>query len=164
LWREGETYPKDEYELHGLFANNEVDFSITQAIVGAGALIDEGLVPETSRAFVFDNYMIGDFNYVAIPSNASNKAAALVLANLILDPEFQAAQVLPENGFGLGFGIDVTRVIDPAQVAMLEDALENLGEAATPADDMAKSLVGDAASPYQALVEDGWRENVLIGK
>ena len=164
LWREGETYPKDEYELHSLFANNEVDFSITQAIVGAGALIDEGLVPTTSRAFVFDNYMIGDFNYVAIPSNASNKAAALVLANLILDPEFQAAQVLPENGFGLGFGIDVTRVTDPDQVAVLEDALANLGEAATPAEDMAKSLVGDAASPYQSMVEEGWRENVLIGQ
>ncbi|MBT3338080.1 MAG: ABC transporter substrate-binding protein [Anaerolineae bacterium] len=164
LWREGETYPKDEYELHSLFANNEVDFSITQAIVGAGALIDEGLVPATSRAFVFDNYMIGDFNYVAIPSNASNKAAALVLANLILEPEFQAAQVLPENGFGLGFGIDVTRVSDPDQVAVLEDALANLGEAATPAEDMAKSLVGDAASPYQSMVEEGWREFVLIGQ
>ncbi len=164
LWREGETYPKDEYELHSLFANNEVDFSITQAIVGAGALIDEGLIPETSRAFVFDDYMIGDFNYVAIPSNASNKAAALVLANMILDPEFQAAQVLPENGFGLGFGIDVTRVSDPDQVAVLEDALANLGEAATPAEDMAKSLVGDAASPYQSMVEEGWREHVLIGE
>ncbi len=164
LWREGETYPKDEYELHSLFANNEVDFSITQAIVGAGALIDEGLVPETSRAFVFDNYMIGDFNYLAIPSNASNKAAALVLANLILEPEFQAAQVLPKNGFGLGFGIDVTRVSDPDQVAVLEEALKNLGEAATPAEDMAKSLVGDAASPYQAMVEEGWREFVLIGE
>ena len=164
LWREGETYPQDEFELHSLFANNEVDFSITQAIVGAGALIDEGLVPDTARAFVFDNYMIGDFNYVAIPANASNKAAALVLANLILDPEFQAAQVLPENGFGLGFGIDVTRVSDAAQLQALESALKNLGEAATPAEDLAKSLVGDSAAPYQTLVEDGWRENVLIGK
>jgi len=164
LWREGETYPQDEFELHSLFANNEVDFSITQAIVGAGALIDEGFVPETSRAFVFDNYMIGDFNYVAIPANASHKAAALVLTNLILDPEFQAAQVLPENGFGLGFGIDVTRVSDAAQLQALESALQNLGEAATPAKDLAKSLVGDSAAPYQTLVEDGWRENVLIGK
>ncbi|NJN18327.1 MAG: ABC transporter substrate-binding protein [Oscillochloris sp.] len=35
LWRAGETYPKDENELHALFANGEVDFSITQAIAGA---------------------------------------------------------------------------------------------------------------------------------
>ena len=39
-------------------------------------------------------------------------AAALVLANLLLEPEFQAAQILPENGFGLGYAIDVTRVTD----------------------------------------------------
>ena len=67
----------------------------------------------------------------------------------------------PENGFGLGFGINVTRVSDPAQVAVLEEALQNLGETATPAEDMAKSLVGDAASPYQSMVEDGWLEFVL---
>ncbi len=164
LWRQGETYPKDVNELHSLFANGEVDFSITQAIAGAGTLIEQGLVPETARAFVFDNYMIGDFNYVAIPANAPHKAAALVLANLILEPEMQAAQVLPENGFGLGFGIDVTRVSDPAQKQILEAALQKLGDAATPAEDLAKSLVGDAAAPYQALVEEGWRDNVLIGK
>lgn len=163
LWREGETYPADENELHSLFANGEIDFSITQAIAGAGPLINEGLVPETARAFVFDDYMIGDFNYLAIPKNAPNKPAALVLANLILEPELQAAQILPENGFGLGYGIDVTRVEDPAGVAALEAAAAQLGEAATPAADLARSLVGDSAAEYQNLVEQEWRQNVLIG-
>lgn len=164
LWRQGETYPKDENELHSLFANNEVDLSITQAIAGAGALIEQGLVPETARAFVFDQYMIGDFNYVGIPANAPHKAAALVLADLILEPEFQAAQILPENGFGLGFGIDVNRVTDPEAQTVLREAGEKLGEAATPAQDLARALVGDMAAPYQNLVEDGWREYVLVGK
>lgn len=163
LWRQGETYPKDENELHSLFANGEVDFSITQAIAGAGPLISQGLVPETARAFVFDGFMIGDFNYLAIPKNAPSKAAALVLANLILEPELQAAQILPANGFGLGYAIDVTRVTDPAQLAALQKAQAELGEAATPAADLAKSLVGDSAGEYQSLVEEGWRANVLIG-
>lgn len=43
-------------------------------------------MPQTARAFAFDANMIGDFNYVAIPTSAPNKAAALVLANLLLDP------------------------------------------------------------------------------
>lgn len=163
LWRQGETYPKDENELHSLFANGEVDFSITQAIAGAGPLINEGLIPQTARAFVFDNYMIGDFNYLAIPKNAPHKAAALVLANLILEPELQAAQILPENGFGLGYAIDVTRVTDPAQLAVLKAAQAQLGDAATPAGDLAKALVGDSAGQYQSLVEEGWRQQVLIG-
>lgn len=164
LWREGETYPKDENELHSLFANGEVDFSITQAIAGAGPLIAEGLVPETARAFVFDDYMIGDFNYLAIPKNASNKAAALVLANLILEPELQAAQILPENGFGLGYAIDVTRVTDQAQLDALSAAQARLGAAATPAEDLAAALVGDSAGEYQTLVEEGWREHVLLAQ
>lgn len=163
LWRQGETYPKDENELHSLFANREVDFSITQAIAGAGPLIAEGLAPTTARAFVFDDFMIGDFNYLAIPRNAPNKAAALALANLILEPELQAAQILPENGFGLGYAIDVTRVTDPAQRAALDAAQARLGEAATPAEDLARSLVGDSAGEYQSLVEEGWRQHVLIG-
>lgn len=164
LWREGETYPQDENELHSLFANQEVDFSITQAIAGPGPLINQGLIPETSRTFVFDNYMIGDFNYVAIPRNAPNPAAALVLANLILEPEFQAAQIIPENGFGLGFGIDITKVTDPEDVALLEEALQQLGPAATDQADLSQSMVPDSAAPYQNLVEQGWRENVLIGQ
>lgn len=161
LWRKGETYPKDEAEMTGLFANNEVDFSLTQDIAGAGSAIQQGLVPVTARAFVFDNYMIGDFNYVAIPVNAPNKAAALVLANLLLDPKLQAAQILPENGFGLGYAIDVTRVDDPEAIARLQEAAAKLGEAATPAAELAKSLVGDAAPEYQALLESEWQAYVL---
>jgi putative spermidine/putrescine transport system substrate-binding protein len=161
LWREGETYPKDESELVNLFANNEVDFSMTNDITGAGRWIADGRMPETARAFVFDNYMIGDFNYVAIPLNAPNKAAALVLANLLLEPEFQAAQILPENGFGLGYAIDVTRVTDPAAISALETAASKLGESATPASDLAKSLVGDSAAQYQGLLEQDWLKFVL---
>lgn len=161
LWREGETYPKDESELVNLFANNEVDLSMTQDITGAGRWITDGRMPETARAFVFDNYMIGDFNYVAIPLNAPNKAAALVLANLLLEPEFQAAQILPENGFGLGYAIDVTRVTDTAALSALETAASQLGDAATPASDLAKSLVGDSAAEYQGLLEQDWLTFVL---
>jgi putative spermidine/putrescine transport system substrate-binding protein len=161
LWRNGETYAKDEAELKNLFANNEVDFSMTNDITGAGTGITSDLLPATSRAFVFDKYMIGDFNYVAIPLNAPNKAAALVLANLLLEPEFQAAQILPENGFGLGYAIDVTRVTDSAALSALQSASTKLGDSATPASDLAKSLVGDTAAEYQNLVEQDWATNVL---
>ncbi len=164
LWRNGETYPKDEAELKGLFANNEVDFSMTNDITGAGTAIQQGLMPATARAFVFDKYMIGDFNYVAIPANAPHKAAALVLANLLLEPEFQAAQILPENGFGLGYAIDVNRVSDLAQLAKLDSAAKSLGDSATPASELAKSLVGDTAAEYQNLVEQGWQTHVLQGR
>lgn len=161
LWREGQTYPKGESDLHQLFANNEVDFTFVQAVVGPGALISDGVVPPTAKAFVFDDNMIGDFNYVAIPANAPNQAAALVLANLILDPELQAAQVLPENGFGLGFGIDPTRVQDAAAQQTLQDAATKLGAAATAPADLTRSLRGDMAAEYQNRVEQEWTTQVV---
>ncbi|NUM43158.1 MAG: ABC transporter substrate-binding protein [Anaerolineales bacterium] len=161
LWRGGEAYPANEPELVTLFANGEVDFSMTQDISGAGRWIADGLMPETARAFVLDQYMIGDFNYVAIAANSPHKAAALVLANLLLEPEFQAAQILPENGFGLGYAIDVTRVTDPTAKAQLEESASKLGDSATPASDLARALAGDTAPEYQALVEQGWLENVV---
>lgn len=51
---------------------------------------------------MFDTNSIGDFDYVAIPADATHAAAAMVLANLLLDPAMQAEQIVPANGFGLG--------------------------------------------------------------
>jgi putative spermidine/putrescine transport system substrate-binding protein len=159
LWRAGETYPAGPAELHELFANGEVDFDMENA--GAGSYIESGLIPPTSQAFTFDENMIGDFNYVAIPYNAPNKAAALVLANLILRPDRQAAQVVPSNGFGLSYGIDVNTVTDEDMLAAIEEAAANMGDGAAPAAELAASLVSDIAAEYQALIEADWEANVL---
>ena len=161
LWRSGATYPQNEAELVRLFANNEVDFSMTNDITGAGRWIADGLMPDSARAFVFNENMIGDFNYVAIPSNSPHKAAALVVANLLLEPEFQAEQILPENGFGLGYAIDVNRVTDETAKAKLNASANKLGQAATPADELARALVGDTAPEYQGLVEQEWLQEVV---
>ncbi len=161
LWRQGETYPANENELRDLFANGEVDFAFTQDISGASVYINDGRLPDTARAFAFTDNLIGDFNYVAIPGNAEHKAAALVLANLILQPDLQAAQVLPENGFGLGFGIDVSRVTEEADRLVLEAAAANLGAGAADPAELAAALVSDLAAEYQTRVEADWEAYVL---
>ena len=163
LWRGGETYPASIGEMQELFANGEIDFSITQAASGASAPISAGAIPPTSRAFSFDDNMIGDFNYVAIPYNAPNKAAALVLANLILRPDRQAEQIVPENGFGLEYAIDMSRVTDEADLALLQDGLNSLGDGAADRDELAASRVGDIAAEYQNTIEADWEAKVLLG-
>lgn len=161
LWRQGETYASGEAELHDLFANGEVDFDFTQSPSGAAPWIGSGQIPPTSKAFAFTNNMIGDFNYVTIPYNAPNKAAALVLANLILRPDLQAAQVQPANGFCCGWGIDPARVTDEAGLAAIAAAYENLGTAAEDPEILSGALVSDIAAEYQALIEADWEANVL---
>ena len=46
---------------------------------------------------------------------------------------------------------------------MLDDAADRLGGAAVDPADLAAALVGDAAAPYQDLVETGWRRRLLGG-
>jgi len=160
LWRNGETYPANENELAQLFANGEVDFAMTQAVAGAGPLITAGLIPDTSRAFTFEQYSIGDYNYVAIPDNAANKAAALVLANLLLRPDRQAGHIRPETGFGLGYGIDINRA-DDADQAVLEQAFVDLGDGAADPALLAAAFAPDMAPESQSIIETDWEANVL---
>ena len=160
LWREGDTYPATVNELHQLFANGEVDFTITQAPAGAGPAIAGGLIPDTARAFAFEEYLIGDYNYVAIPANAANKAAALVMADLLLRPDRQAGHILPDSGFGLGYAIQLDRVSDEER-ALLEASLDQLGEAAADATRLAAAFAPDMAPDSQATLEADWEANVL---
>ena len=164
LWREGDTYPTSNAELRDLFSNGEVEFDFTQSPSGAAPNIASGLVPPTSRAFAFDANLIGDFNYVAIPFNAPNKAAALVTANLILRPDLQAAQVQPDNGFCCGWGIAVDRVTDVNYLAAIEQAMKNLGNASADPARLSGALVADIAAEYQTRIEADWQAFVLRGE
>ncbi len=89
LWREGRTYPETSTQQQSLFANSEVDFDMSYNPSGAANLVAQGRYPESTRTFVFDSGTIGNTHFVAIPFNATHKAAAMVLANLLLDPATQ---------------------------------------------------------------------------
>ena len=62
--------------------------SFDPAVAAAG--IEEGLFSKTTRVFVFENGTLGNVSFVAIPFNAANKDGAMVVANLLLEPEVQA--------------------------------------------------------------------------
>ena len=63
--------------------------------------------PDTIRTMVFDEGTLANSSYLSIPYNAANQAGALVLANLILDPEIQAlAQDPAVLGFQTVLGMD----------------------------------------------------------
>jgi hypothetical protein len=49
-------------------------------------------------------------------------------------------------------------------VALLESALQELGEPAADPRDLAEALSPDSVGEYQSLVEQEWRRNVLIAE
>jgi putative spermidine/putrescine transport system substrate-binding protein len=96
LWREGATYPESSSKLYDLFANGEVWISMSYGPAHAANEVAKGRFPTTTRTWVFDSGTIGNTNYLAIPYNAPKKAAAMVLANLLLSPEAQIEAAKPE--------------------------------------------------------------------
>lgn len=107
LWRQGETYPEGVAQLHQLFSNNEVDFTMSNNDGEVDNKVSQGILPETAVAYVLDSGTIRNSHYLGIAVNSPNKAAAMVLINFLISPEAQLKKSDPSNwGDGTVLSLD----------------------------------------------------------
>ncbi len=163
LWREGQTYPNDIADLDRLFANGEVDLTFTQLPAGIDGQIQAGVFPETARPYVFDTGGIGDTHYLAIPVNANAPAAAMVLANLALEPDLQIAKLDPANGWGDGIVIEPDRIDDDARSA-LQAVEDSLGETAVDQAELAAAQLPETVGAYTDAIDRDWDRFIRQGQ
>lgn len=95
LWKRGETFPTGVAQVHQLVASGEVDFTLSNNDGEVDNKVLQGLFPDSARAFVFERGTIQNTHYVGIPRRARHKAAALVVANLLISPEAQYEKLKP---------------------------------------------------------------------
>lgn len=95
LWREGKTFPEGVAQLHQLFSNGEVDFTMSNNDGEVDNKVSQGILPDTSRAYVLDSGTIRNSHYLGIPVNAPNKAGAMVVANFLISWEAQVQKSRP---------------------------------------------------------------------
>jgi putative spermidine/putrescine transport system substrate-binding protein len=96
FWREGETYPPGVAELHRLFANREVDFSMSYNQNEVVTKVRQGILPATARPLLLRDGTLANTHYLGIPFNATHTAGAMVVANFLLSPEAQLEKGKPE--------------------------------------------------------------------
>ncbi len=96
LWRGGRDYPLGVAEMHRLFANNEIDFTMSYNQNEVVTKISQGVLPSTAHALVIADGTLANAHYVGIPFNAPNPAGAMVVANFLLSPEAQYEKLRPE--------------------------------------------------------------------
>ncbi|WP_114965431.1 ABC transporter substrate-binding protein [Alkalilacustris brevis] len=153
LWRAGRAYPQNEPGLGQLLADGEVDIGFSYNPGRVSAAIAGAELPDTARTFVFENGTLGNSSFLSIPYNAANKAGALVLANLILEPAVQARAQNPDVlGFQTVLGMDLLAPEDRARFAALD-----LGIATLPPDEMGPALLEPHPSWETRLAAD-WRQ------
>ena len=90
LWRQGRQYPLNEPALIQALNDGEVDFALAFDPLEAAVAARAGRLPATARATNFADGSLGNTSFVAIPYNSPHKAAAMALANFLLDPATQA--------------------------------------------------------------------------
>ncbi|MFP4636647.1 MAG: ABC transporter substrate-binding protein [Nitriliruptoraceae bacterium] len=163
LWRDGGTYPSDIAELDRLFANGEVDLTFTQLPAGLDGSIEAGTLPPTARPYVFDTGGIADHHYLAIPVNSSEPAAAMVLANLVLEPHLQVRKLDPAEGWGDGIAIAPDRIDDQPARTALEQLTASLGDTAVDPAVLDAARLPEATVELTTRLEDDWNRRIRQG-
>lgn len=92
FWKQGATFPASNTLVSQMFASGELDFAMSFSNADLDIKIAEKVFKNTVRPLIPKAGSIQNTNYVGIPFNASNKDAAMVIANFLISPEAQAAK------------------------------------------------------------------------
>ncbi len=155
LWRAGETYPTSQDAVEQLYATGEIAAYFTYGPGTVAAKVADGAFPPTTRTTVLDVGNIANTSYLAIPADAADRAAALVLANLLQDPQTQLR--FYADG-GIHPVVDLDRL--PAAVRAGFAAVD-LGPSVLPLAELTARAVPELDAATAAAVDDGWTAQVL---
>jgi putative spermidine/putrescine transport system substrate-binding protein len=95
LWRKGTVFPENVAQVHQLFSNGELWFTMSNNDAEVDSKIAEGLFPNSTMAYVPEFGTIQNSHYIGISSNSANKAAAMVVANALISVEAQSKKMNP---------------------------------------------------------------------
>jgi putative spermidine/putrescine transport system substrate-binding protein len=156
LWREGATYPTTVTQLNELYANGEVAFSFNYDPAQFGLAVQAGTWPETTRSYGLSDGTIGNTNYTLIPFNSPNKAAAMVVQNLLLSGDAQLEKAKTEV-WGAAPAIEIGRTSPEVQAGFAAIVSH---PSVVPASDLARAALPELQADWLTAIEKGWAENV----
>ena len=157
LWKQGKTYPEGVAQLHQLFANGEVDFTMSNNDGEVDNKVALGTFPPTAAAYVLDTGTIRNSHYVGIPRNAPHPAAALVVCNFLLSPAAQCRKMRPDT-WGDSTVLDVSKLTPDWQEKFRQAAVRTHGP--THAELLPRALPEPAPEYMMRLFKD-FRAHVI---
>lgn len=160
FWRHGETFPESLAAMHQLFANGELDFTMSNNDNEVDNKISQRVLPPTSKSFVFESGTIQNSHYLGIPKGAANKAGALEVINFLISPEAQLKKLNPLV-WGDGTVLDLAKL--PAETRA---KFENLPERKNAArrSEIEKYALAEPAPEYMIRLFEDFRKKVIEQK
>lgn len=109
LWKKGETFPSSLSQMHQMFANGEIDLTMSNNDGEVDNKIALGTFANSARAYVLESGTIQNSHYLGIINNSPSKAAAKVAINFMISPEAQIKKFDP-SVWGDGTVLDIKRL------------------------------------------------------
>lgn len=159
FWRRGQVYPAGVAELHRLFANGEVDFSMSYNENEVITKTRQGVLPPTARPLLLRDGTLANAHFVGIPFNARNPAGAMVVADFLLSPEAQLEKLRPDV-WADGTVLDVRRL--PSEWRRRFETLQ-VDPRALPVDSLRRYARPEVAPAYSARLAEDWRARIRAG-
>lgn len=156
LWRGGATFPLDVAVMHRLFANGDIDFSMSNNQNDVIGKSRQGVLPSTAKPLLLRDGSIANAHYVGIPFNAPNPAGAMVVADFLLSAEAQLEKQRPAV-WADGTVLDLARL--PAE---WRDRFAGLGADSRqlPTDSLARYAVPEVSPRYHERLAADWRDHL----
>jgi putative spermidine/putrescine transport system substrate-binding protein len=157
LWRGGRTYPRDAVALDKLYADGQVDMTMTYGPATLTGLVERGTFPRTTKVLTLEEGTVGNASFLGLPATSGNRAGAMVVADLALSPAQQLAKARPAT-WGQFTVLDVDRLpaADRAAFAALPAS-----PVVPPYPVLSRNANPELSAAWVPRLDDGWRRTVL---
>jgi ABC-type uncharacterized transport system, periplasmic component len=131
--------------------NGVINFTYTYSSSGTSAAINAGILPSGAKPIPMKTGL-ADTNYVLIPGNASSKAGAMVVANILLQPDMQALWM---SLCGSGIAVSLDKMTEP-MLAEFNANADRLPGTYLTGEQIAASSAPDVSGWAFPMIADVW--------
>lgn len=157
LWRGGDTYPANEAELGQLFADRQIDITMTYGPATLTDLVADGTYPPETTVLPLEDGTVGNASFLGLPANSDSVAGAMVVANVALSVEQQVAKAQPDV-WGQFTVLDIESLSDDDRA--LFDSLPT-SPVVPGYEVLSENAHGELAAGWVPALDEGWRTGVL---
>ncbi|WP_061962334.1 ABC transporter substrate-binding protein [Demequina flava] len=160
LWRGGDTYPADSDQLNSLYADGQVDFTMTYGPATLTQLVEDGTYPAATKVLSLEDGTLGNASFLAIPANAADAAGAMVVTDTALSVEQQVAKADPAT-WGQFTVVDYDKLSENDL-----SAFKALPESpVVPSFDVLSTDANpELAAEWVPALDEGWRTSIPAGR
>lgn len=160
LWRGGETYPADSEQLNQLYADGQVDFTMTYGPATLTELVAQGTYPPGTKVLQIDEGTLGNASVLGIPANAGDRAGAMVVADTALTVSQQVTKADPSTwGQFTVLDYDALTEHERGDFAALPES-----PVVPPFDVLSQNANPELAAAWVPALDEGWRTRIPAGR